>query len=81
MNEKTSVNDMLSSINTTITAMTYAIEHSSNKNFRDMLINARTEFEKLQWDTYLIAKDKGFYIPAAPAGEADLLAVKQAISG
>ena len=80
MNEKNSLADMLSSINTAITAMTYAIEQANNKNLRDLLIDARTEFEALQWSVYNIAKDKGFYVPAAPAGKADLAAVKQAIS-
>lgn len=80
MNEKNSLADMLSSINTAITGATYAIEQSNDKELRDSLIESRTEFEKLQWDIYMIAKDKGFYVPAAPAGEADIAAVKQAIS-
>lgn len=79
MNEKNSVADMLSSINTAITGITYAIEQSNDKQFRDILIDSRKEFEKLQWDVYTIAKDKGFYVPAAPAGEADIAGVKQAI--
>lgn len=79
MNEKNSLADMLTSINTAITGITYAIEQSNNKKFRDMLIEHRTEFEKLQWGVYVIAKDKGFYVPAAPAGKSDMKAVKEAI--
>lgn len=79
MNEKNSLADMLSSINTAITGITYAIEQSNDKELRDLLINSRTEFEKLQWDVYNVAKDKGFYVPAAPAGKSDVEAVKQAI--
>lgn len=80
MDDKSAVTDMLASINSVISNLTYSIQQSNDKSFRDALIKARTDFEKFQWDIYNIAKDNMYYIPAAPAGKADILAVKQAIS-
>lgn len=80
MNEKLAVGDVLGCLNTSITMMTHAIEHSDNEKFRQILIDARTKMDNLKWDTYAIAKEKGYYIPAAPAGEADIEQVKNAIS-
>ena len=80
MNEKNSLADMLSSINASITGITYAIEQSNNKELRNILVAARSEFEDSQWSVYMLAKSKGFYVPAAPAGKADLQAVKKVIN-
>jgi len=80
MNEKLAVGDILSCLNMSITMLTHAIEHADNEQFRQTLIDARTNLDNLKWDTYLIAKEKGYYIPAAPAGEADIEQVKSAIS-
>ena len=56
------------------------IEQSNNKNSRDSLIACRNNLEDIQWELYLIAKQKGYYVPAAPAGQADIDQVKQAVS-
>ncbi|MDD3304378.1 MAG: spore coat protein [Clostridia bacterium] len=80
MTEKVAVNDVLSSVNSLITLCEYSIEQANNKNFRDTLIDARNNLENLQWQIYLISKSKGYYVPAAPAGEADIEQVKTAIS-
>ena len=80
MTEKIAVNDALSCTNTIITLCDYTIEQANNKNFRDTIINARNNLEKLQWQIYLVAKEKGYYVPAAPAGEADIQEVKNSIS-
>ncbi len=79
MTEKTSVNDVLSSINTLINLLNYSIQQANNKNFRDTLITSRNSLENYQWQIYLIAKEKGYYIPAAPAGQADIEQVKNSI--
>lgn len=80
MTEKVAVSDVLASTNSLITMCEYAIEQANNKNFRDTLIQTRNTLENLQWQIYLIAKEKGYYVPAAPAGEADIEQVKNAIS-
>ncbi|MEG1705100.1 MAG: spore coat protein [Clostridia bacterium] len=79
MNEKIAVSDILSGLNSAITMITYSIEQSNNENFRNTLIDTRTKLDQLQWDTYLIAKEKGYYIPAAPAGKADIEQVKNTV--
>ena len=80
MNEKNSVNDALSSLNSIITLCNYSIQQCNNENLRDELITNRNTLENLQWEIYLLAKEKGYYIPAAPAGEADLEQVRSSIS-
>ena len=80
MNEKVAINDVLANLNSTITMCEYTIEQANNKNFRDIIIQKRNKLENLQWEVYLIAKEKGYYVPAAPAGEADIEQVKNAIS-
>lgn len=79
MNEKVAVNDVLACTNSLITMLEYTIEQANNKNFRDTVTQARNKLENLQWEIYLVAKDKGYYIPAAPAGEADVQQVKNSV--
>lgn len=80
MNEKNAINDSLSSLNSMITLINYSIQQSNDMNFRNTLISKRNTLEDLQWEIYLIAKQKGFYVPAAPAGQADIEEVKNSIS-
>ena len=80
MNEKLAMDSTLSCTNSLITMINYAIQQSNNKNFRDSLVEHRNKLENLQWQVYLISKAKGYYVPAAPAGEADVEQVKQAIN-
>ncbi len=80
MTEKVALDDVLSCTNSVITLINYSIQQANNKNFRDALITARNNLENLQWNIYLINKEKGYYVPAAPAGEADIEQVKQAVS-
>lgn len=80
MTEKVALDDVLSSTNALIKLVEYAIEQSNNKNFRDTLIASRNKLENFQWQIYLINKEKGYYIPAAPAGQADVEQVKNSIA-
>ena len=79
MTEKTGISDVLSTLNSIITMLDYSIQQSNDKNFRDTLITSRNSLENYQWQIYLIAKEKGYYVPAAPAGQADIEQVKNAI--
>ena len=80
MTEKVALGDVLSCTNSMINMLNYSIQQANNKNFRDCLIESRNRLEDLQWDIYLISKEKGYYVPAAPAGQADIDQVKSAIS-
>ena len=50
------------------------------KQNRNTLIENRNKLQGIQWSIYQIAKQKGYYIPAAPAGQADIDEVKNSIS-
>ena len=80
MTEKICVNDVLSTLNSMITMINYSIQQANNKTFRDELIASRNNLENIQWEVYLLAKEKQYYIPAAPAGAADLEQVKNSIN-
>lgn len=80
MTEKICINDVLSTLNSMITMINYSIQQSNNKTFRDELIASRNNLENIQWEVYLLAKEKQYYIPAAPAGAADLEQVKNSIN-
>ena len=80
MNEKQAVADTLSSCNALINMLNYSVIQSNNKKLRDTFVTFRNQMEDLQWEIYLIAKQNGYYIPAAPAGQADIDAVKQVVT-
>lgn len=79
MEEKTMIADTLSSANAYINMLNYSILQCDDKNLRDYLVGIRNKFENLQFEIYELAKQKGYYKPAAPAGKADIEAVKQEI--
>lgn len=80
IDEKIITNDILAALHTAISLCTYSIQQANNKDFRDTLVKQRDKFEDYEWDLYCFAKQKKYYIPAAPAGEADVEQVKQAIN-
>ena len=57
MDEKMSVNDTLSCLNSTITLLEYTIEQSNNKNFRDSIVDARNKLEDMFLLDYLILNE------------------------
>lgn len=79
MNEKLAVDDVLESTHTIITQLEYSIEQANNKQFRDTLIQFRNKLENVNWEVYTLAKEKQYYIPAAPAGAADIEQVKNVV--
>lgn len=81
MDEKQAVADTLAGVNALLNMLTYNVMQSNNKSLRDTFVTYRNQFEDLQWQIYVVARDKGYYIPAAPAGMADIDAVKTAVSG
>lgn len=80
MQEKEAIGDTLSTCNAVINMLNYSILQSNNKALRDTFVTYRNQMEDLQWQIYVVARDKGYYIPAAPAGQADIDAVKTAVS-
>ena len=80
MNEKCAVNDTLSTLNSIINMLNYSIQQANNKNYRDELVVSRNTLEDYQWQLYLIAKENGYYVPAAPAGQADIEQVRNTMN-
>ena len=80
MEDKVMIGDTLTSCNTYINMLNYAILQSDDKDLRDYFIGVRNQMETLQWQIYEYAKEKSYYMPAAPAGKADIDAVKQEVS-
>lgn len=80
MQEKEAIGDTLSTCNAVINMLNYSILQSNDKALRDTFVTYRNQMEDLQWQIYVVARDKGYYIPAAPAGQADIDAVKTAVS-
>ncbi|WHH61724.1 spore coat protein [Petroclostridium sp. X23] len=76
MQEKDMVNDVLSMINSSITGYANAIAQAGNQQVRQTLQQIRNNCETFQYDLYKVAEQKGYYKPAAPAGQADLQQVK-----
>lgn len=81
MQEKQAVSDTLSTIKTLVNALTYATSQCNNEALRSTYCAYRNQLETLQFEIYQVAKQHGYYVPAAPAGQADIEAVKTAISG
>lgn len=80
MDEKSMVNDILSNINCSLNNYNLSIQHCSNENLRNYFISLRNKHEVFVWDLYSIAKQKGYYIPAAQAGRNDIDQVKQSLA-
>lgn len=81
MQEKEMVDDILANVNANLINYTSAITQCDTEAFRNFLIKHRNSDEQFAWQVYEIAKTKGYYVPAAPAGQADIDQVKQACQG
>lgn len=81
MDEKQAVADTLAGVNALLNMLSYNVMQSNNKSLRDTFVTYRNQLEDLQWQIYVVARDNGYYVPAAPAGQADIDAVKTAVSG
>ncbi len=76
MKEKDMVNDILSTINSSLTGYANVIAQAANPQFRQAITQIRNSSETFQYDLYKLAEQKGFYKPAAPAGQSDIQQVK-----
>lgn len=67
MDEKTMVNDILSSVKSDLTAYQTAISESENMNLRQTFQQIRNSDESFQYELFKIAQTKGYYKPAQKA--------------
>ncbi len=78
--DKEMVNDVLSMINSSLTGYASVISQSSNQQFRQTIQQIRNSDEQFQYQLYQLAEQKGFYKPAAQAGQQDMQTVKSQVS-
>lgn len=81
MQEKTMVSDALSGINASLESMGYMISQTANQQLRQTLIQMRNSGETSQYELYELAKNHGYYKPAAEAKEEDIRQVRAIFSG
>lgn len=76
MREKDMVNDVLTSINSSLTTYASAIAESDNQQLRQTLQQMRNSDEQFQYQLYQAAKQKGYYKPAEMASQQDVQQIK-----
>lgn len=80
MQDKDMVNDVLSMVNSSITGYASVITQSSNGQIRQAIQQIRDNCETFQYDLYSLAEKKGFYKPAQPADQNEIMQVKSQLS-
>lgn len=81
MQEKDMVNDVLSTINSSLTGYANVISQASNPQFRQAVQQIRNNDEAFQYDLYKLAEQKGYYKPAPQADQNDIQQIKSQFSG
>lgn len=76
MDEKTMVNDILSSVKSDLTTYQNAISECENTMLRQTLQQIRNNDESFQYELFKIAQTKGYYKPAAQATQTEVMTVK-----
>lgn len=76
MDEKTMVNDILSSVKSDLTAYQTAISEAENMQLRQTFQQIRNNDESFQYELFKIAETKGYYKPAAQATVTEIQTVK-----
>jgi len=80
MQEKDMVNDVLSTLNSSITGYASVITQASNMQFRQAIQQIRNNCEAFQYDLYKVAEQKGYYKPAQPASQSEIQQIKSQFS-
>jgi spore coat protein CotF len=81
LQDKTMVNDALSSTKSSLTAYTNAIAECANPTLRAALQQIRNADEASQFELYKMASSKGWYKPAAMASDTEVQQVKSQVQG
>lgn len=76
MEERVMVSDALHGINANLANYGTMIPQTENKELKQTLKQIRNQCEMSQEDLYHIAKDRGYYVPAAMAKEDEIQQVK-----
>jgi spore coat protein CotF len=80
MNEKTMVSDALVGVNGELKMFGEMIPQTENKELKQCLKQLRNECEMSQDKLYDLARQKGYYVPAAKASREEVEHVKNILS-
>ena len=76
MDEKTMVNDVLSSVKSSLSSDEMAITESANMQLRQTFQQIRNSDESFQYELFKVAQAKGYYKPAQTASTTEIQTVK-----
>ena len=76
MDEKTMVNDVLSSVKSRLSSYEMAITESANMQLRQTFQQIRNSDESFQYELFKVAQAKGYYKPAQTASTTEIQTVK-----
>lgn len=80
MNEKAMVNDTLTSINGELMHYGEMIPQTGNKQLKETLKQMRSQCEMSQEEIYQIAREKQYYVPAAPVTPEEIAHVRSIVT-
>lgn len=80
MDEKAMVNDTLAGINGELVRYGEMIPQTGNPQLKQALKQLRNQCEMAQEEIYQIAREKQYYVPAAPAAAEEIAHVKSVVS-
>lgn len=80
MNEKTMVSDALVGVNGELKMFGDMIAQTENKELKQCLKQIRNECEMSQEKLYEVARQKGYYVPAAKATQQEIDHVKNILT-
>jgi len=80
MQDKEMVNDVLSSVKSSLSTYSTIISETANPQLRQTLQQIRNSDEQFQYQLFQMAEQKGFYTPAAQASSAEVQQVKSQVS-
>ena len=80
MQEKEMLNDYLSGLNGSLAGYGSIIAQTDNPELRQTIQNMRNQDEQRQYQVYLLAKERGYYKPAASATPDEIMTVKNDLS-
>lgn len=76
MDEKTMVNDVLSSLKASLTTYQGVISEAENIQLRQTIQQIRNNDESFQYELFKVAQAKGYYKPASQATVTEIQTVK-----
>lgn len=81
MHEKDMVNDVLSSLKSSLTNYSRAIAECSDQELRQTLQQIRNQDEQFQYQLYKLAEQKNYYQPAQKASDQQVSQIRSQVTG